>query len=113
MKSAFEKDNKGYFAYQDPDEDLDWTFDFKDDDEPALRDDEEIAAVEEMILTRVDGVAIAGTELHDPEFDAGKAKTFVRNLVLGKTYNLECTIRTTAVPPRKFSRSFRLICKER
>lgn len=112
VRSAFHKDKQGYYAYQDPDDDLDWIFDFRDDDEPALLPSESIAVVTELILSRDDGVALDTEEQHDQSNDADEVVVWITKLKKNVTYRLECTVQTNASPLREYSRSFRIICKE-
>jgi hypothetical protein len=118
-KSAFQYDAQGAYAIQDPDEDLDWYFNFRDPKVgEALEASEQIVSIVEMNLTRDDGQPIGAAEKHD-ELIIGPAneqvRVFIRNLVLAATpivYRVECTVQTNSVPPRRISKSFRLICKE-
>jgi len=113
VKSAFFYDAAGAYCFQDPDDDLDYTFDFRDEKEPALLPAENIASVLEMVLSRIDSDAITTEELHDQSSDSDEVVVWVRKLKKGVTYNLECTVRTSAAIPRDYSRSFRILCKER
>lgn len=113
MKSAFKTDALGKYAYQDPDEDLDWWFDFNDPIDPWLATGETIVSMQEMLLKRLDGAALSGEQTHDPSFSATRAGMYVKSLLLGVTYVIECSVTTNATPLRKVSRTFRLLCVER
>lgn len=112
LPSAFKCDENGPYAEQDPDEDLDWWFDFNDGRKPCLQSGELIASIVEFNLTRIDGHAITTEETHDETNGGTYALIFVTKLLRGKEYNLETTVQTDHTPPRRYSRSFRLRCRE-
>ena len=112
MQNAFKLDVLGRYAFQDPDEDLDWWFDYNDPINPWLATGEIIASVPEMSLKRLDGNALTTETTHDTTFTATRAGMFIRALLLGVTYIIEGTITSNATPPRTVTRSFRVICVE-
>lgn len=112
MQSAFCFDDCGKpFAYQDPDEDLDWTFNFADPEQgPVLETGETLTTVA-FTLTREDGAAMTSESLHNQTNGSTYSATFVTGLILGVRYILETDVTTSNNPPRKYSRSFLLICR--
>lgn len=113
--SAFRYDDSGAYAIQDPDEDLDWTFDFNDGRKPCLETGETITTIVEFNLTRGDGSAITTEVLHDIVLinTSTAVLGFVKLLKRNKDYVVEATVQTSNSPPRRYSRSFRLLCRER
>jgi hypothetical protein len=111
LPSAFRFDGQGAWTVQDPDEDQDWTFDFMDDSKPKLEVGESIAGTPTVNLTREDGSALGSAAKHNQTNDSSKVVIWIRGLVLGKTYRVECNIVTDHTPPRTYSRSFRIFCR--
>lgn len=114
MKSAFKYGGPGCsdpYAEQDPDEDLDWPFDFADAQQGPVLETGEAIAVAVFHLTRIDGAALTTETVHHTDFANNAAVAFVAGLILWVDYRLECNITTNNVPPRKYSRSFRLLCR--
>lgn len=113
-QSAYKYDGAGPYVLQDPDDDLDYTFDFNDQTKgPALETGEQLSTLVEMVLTRLDGAAITTEQVHGTTITTTYAAAFVRNLIVKVDYRLECTVQTNSTPPRRISRSFRLFCRER
>lgn len=113
-QSAFLYDGAGAYAYQDPDEDLDWTFNFNDPTKgPVLESGEVINGLVGAIgISRLDGLPITTEQLHSQTVATTYVAVFVRNLVEGVDYKLECTVETNSTPPRRYSDDFRLKCRE-
>lgn len=111
LPSAFHFDSLGAWAVQDPDEDQDWTFDFRDDNKPKLEVGESIAGTPVVHLTREDGQPIGAATKYGQVNDTSKVIIWIKTLTVNKTYRVECNIVTDHVPPRTYSRSFRIFCR--
>lgn len=112
LPSAFHFDAQGAWAVQDPDEDQDWTFDWRDNTKPKLEVGENISGTPTVNLTREDGQPLGAATKYGQANDSDVVVIWIKNLTLGKTYRVECNIVTNHSPPRTYSRSFRIFCRK-